>query len=231
MQQEQKQQHSRLFTPYRAIGSITDGAPFGINRLGDVTFITTTVGNAFQVFEADKLRIAIVAPPLLEGGNVVGVQAQKSRTFVATERCIQVWDRVTLVKGNLFAAAAASATTNDVNTLPKGSKVVALLLLGDVLLGLTSQGKLHVWDSRSLETVEGGSLSIEGNFRTGGVLVHPDTYLNKVLIGDGSGRLMLWNIRFLKTLIKGLFLLILRRQIDPQLNVLHSSTFFVHLSW
>lgn len=196
--QEQKQQHSRLFTPYRAIGSITDGAPFGINRLGDATFITTTVGNAFQVFEADKLRLAIVAPPLLEGGNVVGIQAQKSRTFVATERCIQVWDRMTLVKGNLFAAV----TNNNTTALPTGSKILAILLLGDVLLGLTSQGKLHIWDSRSLKAVDGGPLSIEGDFRTGGVLVHPDTYLNKVLIGDGSGCLMLWNIRSRKQVHK-----------------------------
>lgn len=40
---------SRLYSPYRAIGYITDGAPFCVNRLGEATFITTTIGNAFQV--------------------------------------------------------------------------------------------------------------------------------------------------------------------------------------
>ena len=84
------QRSSKLFCPYRAIGSISDGAPFAINRLGDVTFITTTVGNSFQVFESEKLRLSIVAPPLIEGGRVINMAAQGSRTFIATERQIQV---------------------------------------------------------------------------------------------------------------------------------------------
>lgn len=193
-------QHSRLFTPYRAIGCITDGAPFGINRLGDVTFITTTVGKAFQVLEADKLRVAIVAPPLLEGGKVVGVQSLKSRTFVATERRIQVWDRVTLVSGNLLECGSSKDGGEDSDALFEDSKVVALMLLGDVLLALTSRGRLHLWNVHSLEPVPAPSggpnhIEIEGDFRTGGVLAHPTTYLNKLLIGDGAGRLRLWNIR------------------------------------
>ena len=191
------QRASRLFTPYRAIGCVTDGAPFGINRLGERTFITTTVGNAFQVFEADKLRLAIVAPPLLEGGKVVAVQATKSRTFVAMERQIQVWDRVTLVKRDLLAASDdKDEDEGDDAGLPKGTRVVALLLLGDVLLALTSGGALHLWDSRTLEAVgEKGPLSLSGDFHAGGVLVHPDTYLNKVLVGDARGQLSLWNVR------------------------------------
>lgn len=84
------QRSSRLFCPYRAIGSISDGAAFAINRLGDATFVTTTVGNSFQVFESEKLRLSIVAPPLIKGGRVVAIAAQGSRTFIATERQIQV---------------------------------------------------------------------------------------------------------------------------------------------
>jgi len=40
---------SKLFAPYRAVGLITDGAPFHVNRLGDRAFITTSIGDAFQV--------------------------------------------------------------------------------------------------------------------------------------------------------------------------------------
>lgn len=45
----QEARASRLFIPYRAVGLITDGAPFHVNRLGDRTFITTSIGDAFQV--------------------------------------------------------------------------------------------------------------------------------------------------------------------------------------
>lgn len=40
---------SKLFVPYRAVGLVTDGAPFHVNRLGDRAFITTSIGDAFQV--------------------------------------------------------------------------------------------------------------------------------------------------------------------------------------
>lgn len=108
---------SRLYSPYRAIGYVTDGAPFAINRLGEATFITTTTGKAFQVgfwgcpciqsvqehvetlmaclsqvYEHEKLRISLVSPPRIEGGRVVAVVAQGNRTFIATEKRIQVGD-------------------------------------------------------------------------------------------------------------------------------------------
>jgi WD40 repeat protein len=64
-----------------------------------------------------------------------------------------------------------------------------------VLLALTSAGLLHLWDAWSLAPLGGGPLALGGDFSGGGVLAHPDTYLNKVLVGDGAGRLTLWNIR------------------------------------
>ena len=64
-----------------------------------------------------------------------------------------------------------------------------------MLLALTSAGLLHLWDSRSLAPLEEAPLALGGDFSGGGVLAHPDTYLNKVLAGDGAGRLTLWNIR------------------------------------
>ena len=38
-----------LYSPYKAVGYVTDGNPFCINRLGEDTFLTTSVGKAFQV--------------------------------------------------------------------------------------------------------------------------------------------------------------------------------------
>jgi len=51
---------SRLLTPYRAVGYITDGAPFAVNRLGEATFFTTTVGKAFQVKWMDGGVVVII---------------------------------------------------------------------------------------------------------------------------------------------------------------------------
>lgn len=45
-----------LYIPYKAIGYVTDGLPFVINQLGDQTFITLSIGRAFQVFGFSSLE-------------------------------------------------------------------------------------------------------------------------------------------------------------------------------
>jgi hypothetical protein len=42
-----------LFSPYKAVGHVTDGNPFCINRLGEETFLSTSIGKAFQVLLSD----------------------------------------------------------------------------------------------------------------------------------------------------------------------------------
>lgn len=43
---------SRLFYPFRALGAVTDGLPFVLNRRGDECFLTVSIDRAFQVQEA-----------------------------------------------------------------------------------------------------------------------------------------------------------------------------------
>ena len=38
-----------LFQPFRALGYITDDVPFATQRLGQETFVTVSVGKAWQV--------------------------------------------------------------------------------------------------------------------------------------------------------------------------------------
>ena len=38
-----------LFQPFRALGYITDDVPFAVQRRGNQTFVTVSVGKAWQV--------------------------------------------------------------------------------------------------------------------------------------------------------------------------------------
>jgi hypothetical protein len=38
-----------LYTPYRAVGFVSDGIPFVVNQLGDESFLLQSIGHAFQV--------------------------------------------------------------------------------------------------------------------------------------------------------------------------------------
>jgi U3 small nucleolar RNA-associated protein 21 len=40
-----------LFAPYRALGYITDDVPFTIQRRGKETYVTVSIGKAWQVSE------------------------------------------------------------------------------------------------------------------------------------------------------------------------------------
>lgn len=44
-----------IFEPYRAIGYITNSVPFSVQRLGTETFVTVSVGKAFQVYNVRSL--------------------------------------------------------------------------------------------------------------------------------------------------------------------------------
>lgn len=75
-----------------------------------------------------------------------------------------MWTRVTL-KGTL--------------TPSHPRRLLSLLLVGDVLVSLCNQGKLRVWDAQRL--VMTTEVEVEVDARMGGaVVLHPDTYINKV---------------------------------------------------
>lgn len=76
---------------------------------------------------------------------------------------------------------------------PLGSHLSSLAIFGSQLMALTQDGKrLLVWDKES------GSLDSTVEFEPGFTatsLLHPATYINKVLVGSMEGSLQLWNIR------------------------------------
>jgi U3 small nucleolar RNA-associated protein 21 len=88
--------------------------------------------------------------------------------------------------------------------------IVSLLVLGDTLVSVCEEGRMKCWDlkhgsllgrkHRQNKVVEGsdGILLMELSLGKGlrpTALMHPDTYLNKVVVGFSDGSLSLWNIR------------------------------------
>ena len=51
--EERRGEKMGIFEPYRAIGYITSGVPFSVQRLGTETFLTITVGKAFQIYNVN----------------------------------------------------------------------------------------------------------------------------------------------------------------------------------
>jgi U3 small nucleolar RNA-associated protein 21 len=75
--------------------------------------------------------------------------------------------------------------------LAHGGDILDLLVLGDRLLSLGRDGRLLVWRIGQYGAPE-VELRLPPGF-TPTCLAHPDTYLNKVVVGSAEGRLQLWN--------------------------------------
>lgn len=80
-------------------------------------------------------------------------------------------------------------------------KVNSLLLFGEHVLSVDIKGNLFIWVFKELEqNLEPlGQIFLEDKFSPS-CIMHPDTYLNKVIIGSQEGSMQLWNISTQKKL-------------------------------
>jgi hypothetical protein len=55
---------SALFSPFRTLGLLCSGAQQHVQTLGKETFLTTSIGSAFQVWRTDHLTLSMVSSQL-----------------------------------------------------------------------------------------------------------------------------------------------------------------------
>ncbi|KAK4424941.1 WD repeat-containing protein 36 [Sesamum alatum] len=170
-----------IFEPFRALGYITTQVPFSVQRLGTETFVTVSVGKAFQIYNCAKLSLVLVGPQLPK--KIRALASYRDYTFAAYGHNIAVFKRAHLV-----------ATWKSHN-----AKVNQLLLLSERIISTDVKGNIFIWAfkgvTENLSPV--GHISLENKF-TPTCIMHPDTYLEQVLLGSQEGSLQLWDISTLK---------------------------------
>ncbi|ETP28882.1 hypothetical protein, variant 1 [Phytophthora nicotianae P10297] len=147
--------------------------------MGKASFATASLGKSFVVYKCDKLTPVLVSPQLPKRIAALAVQPKKHLTFTACGRQIIVWKRVQRVK----------------TLLGHKGTIKQMMAVGNVLFALDDERDIKIWDLDTMELVD--TLSFPVGF-TPTVMLHPDTYLNKVLVGSERGALQLWNIRKMK---------------------------------
>ncbi|PKA52914.1 Katanin p80 WD40 repeat-containing subunit B1 like [Apostasia shenzhenica] len=174
-----------IFEPYRAIGYITTGVPFSVQRLGTETFVTVSVGRAFQVYDCAKLTLVVVGSQLPK--KIRALASFRDYTFAAFGTDIGV-----------FKHSQQVATWSS-----HKEKVNLLLVFGEFVLSVDIKGNIFIWAFKEIEhNVEAvGHIVLEEGFSPS-CIMHPDTYLNKVILGSQEGSLQLWNISTKKKLFE-----------------------------
>ena len=78
-------------------------------------------------------------------------------------------------------------------TTPDGSTLGKIMIFGEQLIALKNDGTgMFVWNIASAEL--DNEITFHSSF-TATEIMHPATYLNKILVGSREGELQLWNIR------------------------------------
>ncbi|XP_068608945.1 WD repeat-containing protein 36 [Brachionichthys hirsutus] len=174
---------SSLFSGFRVLGLYSNHVPHALryHKKHREFYVVTSVGKCFHTYNVNKLGIVAVSNSLPD--DITCLAADRMLVFAAAGKLISAFARnkevVMRYRGH-------------------GQEVRLLLPLGDQLISADSGGDVIIWD------VQGGDVYLQLRFDPSSfdvsAMMHPSTYLNKVLLGSSQGALQLWNIKTSKLL-------------------------------
>ncbi|XP_005950678.2 WD repeat-containing protein 36 [Haplochromis burtoni] len=174
---------SSLFSGFRVLGLYSNHVPHALryHLKHRESYVVTAVGRSFHTFNVNRLGIVAVSNSLPD--EITCLAADRMLVFAATGRLI-----------------SAFARNKEVVMHYNGheQEVRLLLPLGDQLISADSGGDVIVWDVQSGEVYL--RLHFDPSTFDVSAMMHPSTYLNKVLLGSSQGALQLWNIKTSKLL-------------------------------
>jgi U3 small nucleolar RNA-associated protein 21 len=181
---ESQQQQQHLFTNYRSLGLVTNHVPcmLRIHQRHSSHLLLTAIGKVFHAYRLNTLQVLIVSD---SHPDEIQVLASNSRlVFVAAGTSIYVYRRI------FHHHQTLSNHRGDVqHLLPFGD---------DHLISVDQSNILRVWDIETASVY----FSLEFDTKTFHItcLLHPATYVNKLLLASRQGTMQLWNIKSNKLL-------------------------------
>ncbi|KAL0578699.1 rRNA-processing protein utp21 [Marasmius crinis-equi] len=174
---------SRLFVPFRALGLVTNHVPFVLQTRshkgatdGPRIHILTCLGKSWALWNGAKMDLLFVGPEVSEQISCLTMDG----------------DAVWAATGCHVVKYLRGKETLRVSN-PTETTLSFITIFGSRLLALTENGdRLLCWDTSD------GSFQNTIQFDIGFTatsILHPATYLNKILVSSSEGDLQLWNIQ------------------------------------
>lgn len=174
---------SAIFSGFRALGLYSNHLAHVVrfHKKHREFYVVTAVGQCFHTYNVKKLGIVAVSNALPE--DISSMAADCMLVYAA--------------HGKLISAFAKSREV--VHTYTGHQADVHLLLpFGDHLISVDKDNIVIIWDVESEDTYLQISYD-KASFEVS-ALMHPSTYLNKILFGSSQGSLQLWNVKSNKLL-------------------------------
>jgi U3 small nucleolar RNA-associated protein 21 len=172
------------------LGNVSNDVPFAIGTLGSTFYIVTSVGRSFQIYDAATLHLLFVSQSQTRS-KITCLAAHFHYVFAGFDNHISIYKR-----GNLQHTIECPTTQPITHILP----------FGDFLVATSASGEVFVFKKLSTSKFPDElytTLSIINPAIDGEIvgLIHPPTYLNKVVVTTSSN-LFIINIRTGKLLYK-----------------------------
>lgn len=168
---------SKIFAPSRGLGYVSNHIPLQVRYIKrrKENLIVTCVGKSFHTYGISHFSLLSVSD--LHPDNITCIAVDAFHVYTACERKIYAWRRGTEIKHTY-----------------KGHKTPIHLMcpFGAHLISVDEGSVVKVWDIKS------EALFIELPFKNKifniTAILHPSTYINKILFGSEQGQMQLWNI-------------------------------------
>lgn len=186
---QSNERKSKIFSPFRVVGCVSNETQFALGSLGSTFYIVTSVGRSFQIYDAATLHLLFVSQ-LQTASKINCLAAHFHHVYAAFGSNIGVFKR-----GRL---------EHTIET-PTQSLITHLLCFGEYLVASSATGEIFVYRRQEEKyptdlhaTLSGINPTFDGDIVG---IVHPPTYLNKIVVATTSC-LLIYNIRTGKLLYK-----------------------------
>eukprot|EP00301_Raphidiophrys_heterophryoidea_P003121 c11420_g1_i2.p1 GENE.c11420_g1_i2~~c11420_g1_i2.p1 ORF type:complete len:1037 (+),score=314.16 c11420_g1_i2:88-3111(+) len=177
---------SRLLHPFREIGMVCNGVPGCVKSVNTDSLIVTSIGQAYHMYLASKLSLLFVGPQL--PGHITCLDIGNHHVYAAVGG--DIWG---LKRGKVSFRARIC------ETLAQDSVLTHILKLGQLFIcGVAFGQHTQVYVCEKSKAPQLVKLPFRPNNKLTHIL-HPHTYLNKVLVCTSSGKVHIVNIRTLQT--------------------------------
>lgn len=169
---------TKLFQKNRALGCVSNHLPASLRfvKKRREYMVVTCVGNSFHIYGANKLHLLSVSGMHPEG--ITCMASDEYLVYTSSGKIIYGWRMGRIIK----------------YTYKGHEKDVHLMLpFGRHLIAIDDANVMKVWEIRTETTYLDIQFQVDKFKIT--ALMHPSTYLNKILLGSEQGELQMWNIK------------------------------------
>lgn len=175
--------NSRVFSPFRVVGNVSNTIPFAVGTLGSTFYIVTSVGKSFQIYDASNLHLLFVSEKETER-PIVALATHFHYVFAGFGNKIGVYRR---------------GVCEHILELDQNITVKGICVFGDYMCVNADDNSVYVYRKASSQdkfATEYYTKFGVGKLQGGEIVkvVHLATYLNKIVIVTKS-TLLLYNIR------------------------------------